>query len=133
MSLSALNLGVIISRHQEAVIVIYISHIAASLLHPELPPTVIKHPEDPRRAARELPVVIRVTPVQQVLHTVIAVQRRAQQKRNHMSLMMMDMMISIWMGIMIMTDIVRTVIMRMVWMMQLMSLERIGRESCLGV
>lgn len=117
-----------ISRHQEAVTVIYISHIVASLLHLELLSIVIKHPEAPQRAVREVLTAILVTSGKQLLHTVIVVQKRVrQQKRIHMSLMMMDMMISIWMGITMMTDIVQTVIMQMVWMMRWMSSERIGK------
>lgn len=44
-----------------------------------------------------------------------------------MILMMMDMTMSIWMEIMIMTDIIETAIMRMAWMMRWMNLEKIGR------
>lgn len=57
-----------------------------------------------------------------------AVPRRVVQlRRNHMILMMMDMTMSIWMVIMIMTDIIETAIMRMAWMMRWMNLEKIGR------
>ncbi len=57
-----------------------------------------------------------------------AVPRRVVQlRRNHMILMMMDMTMSIWMEIMIMTDIIETAIMRMAWMMRWMNLEKIGR------
>ena len=57
-----------------------------------------------------------------------AVPRRVVQlRRNHMILMMMDMTMSVWMEIMIMTDIIETAIMRMAWMKRWMNLEKIGR------
>ena len=51
----------------------------------------------------------------QTSHHIAVVQRKVQrQRRVHMTLMMMAMMISIWMTIMTMTDMTETAIMQMV-------------------
>ena len=59
-----------------------------------------------------------VTIINQILktsHHIAVVQRKVQrQRRVHMTLMMMAMMISIWMTIMTMTDMTETAIMQMV-------------------
>ena len=51
----------------------------------------------------------------QTSHHIAAAQRKVQrQRRVHMTLMMMAMMMSIWMAIMTMTDMTETAIMQMV-------------------
>ena len=56
-----------------------------------------------------------VNQIQQISHHIAAAQRKAQrQRRVHMTLMMMAMMISIWMAIMTMIDMTETEIMLMV-------------------
>ena len=60
-------------------------------------------------------VVTVINQIQQIIHHIVAAQRKAQrQRRVHMTLMMMAMMISIWMAIMTMIDMTETAIMRMV-------------------
>ena len=60
-------------------------------------------------------VVTVINQIQQTSHHIAAAQRKVQrQRRVHMTLMMMDMMISIWMAIMTMTDMTETAIMLMV-------------------
>ncbi len=60
-------------------------------------------------------VVTIVNQIPQTSHHIAAAQRKVQrQRRAHMTLMMMDMMISIWMAIMTMTDMKVTAITRMV-------------------
>lgn len=67
-------------------------------------------------------------------HRTIAVQRKVlleqavQRKAIHITHMMMAMMIYIWMAIMIMIGMTGIVIMLMVWMMQWMSTEKIGKH-----
>ena len=68
-------------------------------------------------------------------HRTITVQRKvlleqaAQRKAIHITHMMMAMMIYTWMAIMIMTGMTGIVIMLMVWMMQWMSTEKIGKAD----
>ena len=60
-------------------------------------------------------VITIVNQIQQIIHHIVAAQRKAQrQRRVHMTLMMMAMMISIWMAIMTMIDMTETAIMLMV-------------------
>ena len=57
-------------------------------------------------------------------------QRVILQKANIIIiLMMMDMTISIWMGITTTTDMIETVIMQMAWMMRWMSTEKTGNAD----
>ena len=118
VSLSALRQAVIISRQVEAVIVIFINHIR-EVVHP----IAVHHIAINRRVV--LLRVVQVTlvqavvtiinQIQQIIHHIVAAQRKAQrQRRVHMTLMMMAMMISIWMAIMTMTDMTETAIMLMV-------------------
>ena len=56
-----------------------------------------------------------INQILQTSHHIAVVQRKVQrQRRVHMTLMMMAMMISIWMTIMTMTDMTETAIMQMV-------------------
>jgi|GEM_PF-3587775 len=70
------------------------------------------------RAVQVTLVQVAVTIINQILqtsHHIAVVQRKVQrQRRVHMTLMMMAMMISIWMAIMTMTDMTETAIMQMV-------------------
>ena len=70
------------------------------------------------RAVQVTLVQVAVTIINQILqtsHHIAVVQRKVQrQRRVHMTLMMMAMMISIWMTIMTMTDMTETAIMQMV-------------------
>ena len=60
-------------------------------------------------------VVTIVIHILQTSHLIAAAPRKVQrQRRAHMTLMMMDMMISIWMAIRSMTDMKVTAITRMV-------------------
>ena len=59
-------------------------------------------------------VVTIINQIPQTSHPIAAAQRKVQQQRRaHMTLMMMAMMISIWMAIMTMTDMKVTAIMLM--------------------
>lgn len=112
VSLSALRQAVIISRQVEAVIVIFINHIR-EVVHP----IAVHHIAINRRVV--LLRVVQVTLVQAVVTIINQIQQishhiAAAQKRVHMILMMMAMMISIWMAIMTMTDMTETAIMLMV-------------------
>ena len=118
VSLSALRQDVIISRQAEAVIVICINHIR-EVVHP-----IAVHHIVINRLAVLLrvvqvtlaqAVVTVINQIQQTSHHIAVAQRKAQrQRRVHMTLMMMAMMISIWMAIMTMIDMTETAIMRMV-------------------
>ena len=67
---------------------------------------------------------------QQIIHLIAVVLKKVlRQKRVLMILMMMDMMISIWMEIMTMTDTTVIVTTLTVWMMQWMSLEKTGKAE----
>ena len=118
VSLSALRQDVIISRQVEAAIVICINHIREAV-HP----IAVHHIAINRlavllRAVQVTLVQVAVTiinQIQQIIHHIVAAQRKAQrQRRVHMTLMMMAMMISIWMAIMTMIDMTETAIMLMV-------------------
>ena len=118
VSLSALRQDVIISRQVEAAIVICINHIREAV-HP----IAVHHIAINRlavllRAVQVTLVQVAVTIINQILqtsHHIAVVQRKVQrQRRVHMTLMMMAMMISIWMAIMTMIDMTETAIMRMV-------------------
>ena len=118
VSLSALRQDVIISRQVEAAIVICINHIREAV-HP----IAVHHIAINRLAvllravqvALVQAVVTIVNQIQQTSHHIAAAQKRVQrQRRVHMTLMMMAMMISIWMTIMTMTDMTETAIMQMV-------------------
>ena len=115
---SALRQDVIISRQVEAAIVICINHIREAV-HP----IAVHHIAINRlavllRAVQVTLVQVAVTIINQILqtsHHIAVVQRKVQrQRRVHMTLMMMAMMISIWMTIMTMTDMTETAIMQMV-------------------
>lgn len=117
MSLSVLRQDVIISRQVEAAIVICINHIREAV-HPIAAHHIaINHPAVHLRvvqAARVQAVVTIINQIQQISHHIAAAQRKVQrQRRVHMTLMMMAMMISIWMAIMTMTDMTETAIMQM--------------------
>ena len=113
VSLSALRQDVIISRQVEVVIVICINHILEAVHH-----IAINHPAVLLRVVQVAlvqAVVTIVNQIQQIIHHIVAAQRKAQrQRRVHMTLMMMAMMISIWMAIMTMIDMTETAIMLMV-------------------
>ena len=117
MSLSALSQDVIISRQVEAVIVICINHIREAVhpiavLHIAINrPTVLLRVV---QVALVQAVVTIVNQIPQTSHPIAAAQRKVQQQRRaHMTLMMMAMMISIWMAMMTMTDKKGTAIMLM--------------------
>ena len=118
MSLSALSQDVIISRQVEVVIVICINHIREAGHH-----IAVLHIAINRRVvllrvvqvALVQAVVTIVNQIQQISHHIAAAQRKVQrQRRVHMILMMMAMMISVWMAIMTMIDMKVTAIMLMV-------------------
>ena len=102
----------------EAVIVICINHIREAVHHIAVLHIAINHIVVLLRVAQATLVQAVVTviyQIQQTSHHIAAVQRKVQrQKRVHMTLMMMAMMISIWMAIMTMTDMTETAIMLMV-------------------
>ena len=130
VSLSVLSQAVTISRQQIAVIVICISLILEVVLRIEVHLIPISH----QAAAPQ--VVITTNRQQEAMnHRTIAVQRKvlleqaAQRKAIHITHMMMAMMIYTWMAIMIMTGMTGIVIMLMVWMMQWMSTEKIGKAD----
>lgn len=120
---SALNPAVIISRHQEAVIAIYINRMqAADHLAADLPIAANRQvlPLQEVQAAQAAAIV--TNPRQQRIHPMAAVPGRAiHQRRRAMNLMTMDMMTYIWMMTMTMTDTIVTAIMQMASMMRWMS------------
>ena len=112
----------IISRQAGAVIVICINHIweavhPIAVHHMAVHHIAINHPAVLLRVvqvALALAVVTIVNQILQTSHHITAAQRKVQrQRRVHMTLMMMAMMISIWMAIMTMTDMTETAIMQM--------------------
>ena len=112
VNLSALRLDVIINRQAEAVIVICINHILEAVHHIAVHHIAINHPAVLLRVVQVAPVQAVVTiinQIQQIIHHIAAAQKRV-----HMILMMMAMMISIWKAIMTMTDMTETAIMLMV-------------------
>ena len=114
VSLSALRQDVIISRQVEAVIVICINHIREAVHHIAVHHIAINHPAVLLRVVQVALVQAVVTIVNQI-HHIAAAQRKVQrQRRVHMTLMMMAMMIFIWMAIMTMIDMTETAIMLMV-------------------
>lgn len=118
VSLSALSQDVIISRQVEAVIVICINHIREAV-HPiaVLHIVINRLAVLPRvvQVALVQAVVTKVNQIPQTSHPIAVAQRKVQQQRRaHMTLMMMAMMIFIWMAIMTMTDMKVTAIMLMV-------------------
>ena len=129
MSLSALRQDVIISRQVEAAIVICINHIReVAVVHPRQAAVhhiAVNHHQAVLlrailpRAVQAVPVQAAVATtanrIQTINHHIAVIPRKGlQQRRAHMILMMMAMMISIWMAIMIMTDMTETAIMLMV-------------------
>ena len=93
---------------QAAVHHIAVNHHQAVLLRAILP-----------RAVQAVPVQAAVATtanrIQPINHHIAVIPRKVQrQRRVHMILMMMAMMISIWMAIMTMTDMTETAIMQMV-------------------
>ena len=118
MSLRALRQDVIISRQVEAAIVICINHIREAVHPIEVHNIAINRLAVLLRAVQVTlvqAVVTIVNQIQQTSHHIAAAQKRVQrQRRVHMTLMMMAMMISIWMTIMTMTDMTETAIMQMV-------------------
>ena len=117
VSLSALRQDVIISRQVEVVIVICINHILEAVHHIAVHHIAINHPAVLLRVVQVALVQAVVTIVNQIpqtSHPIAVAQRKAQQqRRTHMTFMMMAMMISIWMAIMTMTDMKVTAIMLM--------------------
>lgn len=106
VSLSALSQDVIISRQVEAVHPIAVLHIVINRL--AVLPRVVQ-------VALVQAVVTKVNQIPQTSHPIAVAQRKVQQQRRaHMTLMMMAMMIFIWMAIMTMTDMKVTAIMLMV-------------------
>ena len=102
----------------EVVIVICINHIL-EVVHPiAVHHIVINRRVVLLRAAQVTlaqAVVTVINQIQQISHHIAAAQRKVQrQRRVHMTLMMMAMMISIWMAIMTMIDMTETAIMLMV-------------------
>ena len=118
VSLSALRWDVIISRQVEAAIVICINYILEAVNHIAVLHIAIIHPAILLRVVQVTlaqAVVTVINQIPQKSHHIAAVQIKVQlQRRVHMTLMMMAMMISIWMVIMTMTDMTETVIMLMV-------------------
>lgn len=107
-----------IDMYPEVVIVICINHILEAV-HPIVVLHIaINHPAVLLRVVQVAlvqAVVTIVNQIQQIIHHIVAAQRKAQrQRRVHMTLMMMAMMISIWMAIMTMIDMTETAIMLMV-------------------
>lgn len=101
VSLNALRLDVIISRLLEAVIVICINHILEAVRH-----IAIIHQAVLLKVVQAvLAAVIVINQTQHITHLIaVALKKVLRQKRVLMILMMMDMMTSIWMEIMTMTD-----------------------------
>lgn len=116
-SQNVLRLDAKISRQVEAVIVIYINHILEAarhhiaVLHIVINRQVVLLLEV--QAAQVVAIVINQR--RQLIHHMAAVIRRAVHQRR------------IVMIPMITTDMIETAIMQMVWMMQWMNLEKIGR------
>lgn len=82
------------------------------------------------QAQAVLIAVIVINQTQQITHLIAVVLKKVlRQKRVLMILMMMDMMTSIWMEIMTMTDTTVIVTTLTVWMMQWMSLEKTGKAE----
>ena len=111
-SLSALRQDVIISGQVEAAIVICINHIREAVHPIAVHHIAINRLAVLQRAVQVTLVQAVVTIINQILqisHHIAVVQRKV-----HMILMMMAMMISIWMAIMTMTDMTETAIMQMV-------------------
>ena len=102
----------------EAAIVICINHIREAVHPIEVHHIAINRLAVLLRAVQVTLVQAVVTIINQILqtsHYIAVVQRKVQrQRRVHMTLMMMAMMISIWMTIMTMTDMTETAIMQMV-------------------
>ena len=118
VSLSALRQDVIISRQVEVVIVICINHILEAVHRIAVHHIAINHPAVLLRVVQVAlvqAVVTKVNQIPQTSHPIAVAQRKVQQQRRaHMTLMMMAMMIFIWMAIMTMTDMKVTAIMLMV-------------------
>ena len=113
MSLGALRLAVIINRQEEAVIAICMNHIQEAVHHIAVRHTAINHTAVLLRAVQA--VITAINQILQTSHPIAAAQRKVQrQRRVHMTLMMMVMMISIWTAIMTVTDTTGIAIMRMV-------------------
>ena len=125
-----------------AVIVIYINHIQVN--HPHTAALRIVEAVNHHvvhlmaEAASHQAVRQRVHPeaIAAAPEQAVIVKRQEQQRRVILQkaniiiiLMMMDMTISIWMEIMITTDIIETAIMQMAWMMQWMSTEKTGNAD----
>ena len=91
-----------------AVIVICINHIPEAVRHIAARHTVIIHQAvllKVVQAQAVLVAVIVINQIQQITHLIAAALKKVlRQKRVPMILMMMDMMTSIWMEIMTMTD-----------------------------
>ena len=124
----------IINRQAEAVIVICINHIReVAVVHPRQ--TAVHHIAVNHHQAvllraillrAILPRAVQAVPVQAAVATIanriqtiklliaVILRKGLQQRRAHIVLMMMAMMISIWMAIMIMTDMTEIAIMQMV-------------------
>ncbi len=79
------------------------NRLAADTLHTEVLPMIASIPTVLLRVIRKVRIVV-----------IVATQRRTAPKK---ALMMMDMTISTWTAITIMTDMTAIVIMRMEWMM----------------
>ena len=123
-----------------AVIVIYINHIQVN--HPHTVALRIVEAVNPQgvhliaEAASHQAVQLRVH-LETIVALVVAVVRKLEQRQRviHQKaniiiiLMMMDMTISIWMGIMTTTDMIETAIMQRAWMMRWKSTEKTGNAD----
>lgn len=99
---------VIISRLVEAVIIICINHIREAVHHIVARYIAINHPAVLLKVIQAVQDQVVVTVKNQIqtinLRIVVVLRKVLRQRRVHMVLMMMDMMTSIWMEIMTMTD-----------------------------
>ena len=101
-----------------AAIVIFINHLASDTPHTEALPIIVSFPKVLRRVIRKIRIVVIAT-----------AQRRTAPEKAPMIRMMTDMTIFTWTAIMIMTDMIATVIMRMGWMMRWTRLGRTGKDA----
>ena len=111
-NLNVSRVDVIESRNQEAVIAISISRMRGNLPHIAEHFLKVSH----QRLVHQVAVRQKVLVVRRIV--IVTLQRKMimeqaiPRKTTHIILMMMDMMISIWMGTMIMIDTITTVIMQ---------------------
>ncbi len=93
------------------------NRLAADTLYTEVLPMIASIPTVLLRVIRKVRIVVIAT-----------TQRRTAPEKAPMILMIMDMTISTWTAITIMTDMTATVIMRMGWMMRWMRPGRTGKD-----